>query len=230
MSKFIKIISIVGFLIAGVGAIIKYLHELGYGINLIENYNKLENSFSSFAITILRTLTWKEWKDLYLYLFLVICLNLILLFFKKNLKFYTLVSLIIPTSLFMFFIVLSIKYISIFQMSIISLSIVYIFIYLLLLKIKANWYIVSLVNCFYIFTYINWLEILNISILLSPRNPFMSYHPIEFKFNDPIRYNIENRFNFGAIGYFVSNAGIIVVILSIAVLIILNRTKRTNSP
>lgn len=191
---------------AGVaGSFLSLLYRIGYRFDLSTKMN--QESLWRLSCYKFSFIKW----EVYLTLFIAICLNLVILLFKKNIRIYTFLSLGISTA---FFVLLLIWSNDIYLLSSPYRILISCTIYLVFLLVKARWYVTFLLNISYIFFYINLIP------AISYRNPFQSYNRLEF--GEIIRMNIDYACNLRAIGFFVSNIGMIIVFLSTLLFIILN--------
>ena len=92
---------------------------------------------------------------------------------------------------------------------------IFAFAFIVLLLVRANWNIVFIVNCIFIFIFLNWLG-------LSYVNPLSSYVP---SLSGMIIKNINGLFELRGVGYFISNIGVVSAIVFELVCTILNRTN-----
>ncbi|TYQ12639.1 UNVERIFIED_CONTAM: hypothetical protein Cloal_3667 [Acetivibrio alkalicellulosi] len=203
MSKVLKFFIVIGLLITGIILFINVQYSCGNikpGIFLFHKNNEYQWFRLNLGL-------W-EYK-VYLLPFLFVCVNLLFVFLSKFIKAYRFISLILVMS--PMFLLTTIRH-----TPLIIISLIFAVVFLLFIKFKACWETVILLNCLYIFIHINWIGLTHIN-----RSPFSS-HAFIIKYSNLIRYNIENMFNNRGMGYFISNAGVIVAILSIVLLIIFN--------
>ena len=153
-----------------------------------------------------------DWK-LYNYLFLIVLMNFLFIFFKRHIMLYKIVSL--GLSVFMVLLDSRMNYIASVNIFQVFISGIFIIAFIVLLLVRAKWNTVFLVNCVFIFIFVNWLG-------LSYINPFSSYLP---SLSETIIKNINALFKLRGIGYFISNIGVIVAIVFELLHLILNRTN-----
>lgn len=144
-----------------------------------------------------------DWS-LYRYLFLIILANLLFVVLKRYSysKAYTITSLVL--SALMFFLETRVNYIFSFKVFPFVISGIFVTGFIVLFLVRANWNIVFLMNCVLIFIYVNWLG-------LSYVNPLSSHIPT---LSGMIKHNVNGMFNLRGIGYFISNIGIIIALVT----------------
>ncbi|MFZ5986762.1 MAG: hypothetical protein ACOYWZ_06525 [Bacillota bacterium] len=153
-----------------------------------------------------------DWR-VYNYLFLIVLVNFLFVFLKKHTMLYKIISLCL--SVFMVLLDSRMNYISRVNIFPLFISGIFVIAFIILLLVRASWNTVFIVNCVFIFTFLNWLGLVYI-------NPFSSYLP---SLSEVIIKNINELFELRGIGYFISNIGIIVAIVFELLRIILNRTN-----
>ena len=152
-------------------------------------------------------------RELYNYLFLIVLVNFLFVFFKKHTVLYKVASLCL--SVFMVLLDSRMNYFSRVNIFPLFISGIFAIAFIVLLLVRANWNTVFIVNCIFIFIFLNWLG-------LSYVNPLSSYLP---PLSSTIIKNINGLFKLRGIGYFISNIGVISAIVFELICIILNRTN-----
>ncbi|TYQ15420.1 UNVERIFIED_CONTAM: hypothetical protein Cloal_1867 [Acetivibrio alkalicellulosi] len=150
-------------------------------------------------------------RNLYNYLFLIVLVNFLFVFLKKHTMLYKVVSLCL--SIFIVLLDSRMNYISRLNIFPLFIGGIFAIAFIVLLLVKANWNTVFIVNCIFIFIFLNWLG-------LSYVNPFSSYLPT---LSEMIIKNIKELFELRGIGYFISNIGVISAIVFQFLCIILDK-------
>lgn len=153
-------------------------------------------------------------RNLYNFLFLIVLVNFLFVFLKKHIMMYKVASLCL--AVFMGLLDSRMNYISWVNIFPLFISGIFAIAFIVLLLVKANWNKVFIVNCIFIFVFLNWLG-------LSYINPFSSYLP---SLGGLIIKNINGLFELRGIGYFISNIGVIGAIVFELLCIILNRRNK----
>lgn len=157
-----------------------------------------------------------DWR-FYRLLFLIVIVNILFVVFKTHTKVYCFFSILLVQISMTF---VKIYFDSLFSLTILSdiLSYILILVFVVLI-LKPNWKLVFLTNCFIIFIYTNILG-------LYYQNSFSSYRGSVMSV---VIRNIGN-FEFTNIGYFLSNVGVAISILSVLFHILLHiTTSHKNS-
>ncbi|TYQ18124.1 UNVERIFIED_CONTAM: hypothetical protein Cloal_0532 [Acetivibrio alkalicellulosi] len=149
-------------------------------------------------------------RNLYNYLFLIILVNFLFVFLKKHIMLYKVASICLSVLI----VLLDGRMSYIFRFNIIPfISGIFTIAFIVFLIVKANWNTVFIVNCIFIFIFLNWLG-------LSYVNPLSSYR---LSLSGTIIKNIKGLFELRGIGYFISNIGVISAIVFQFLCIILDK-------
>lgn len=157
-----------------------------------------------------------DWR-FYRLLFFIVIVNMLFVIFKTHIKMYCFFSIVLLEFSMLFF---KTCLNSLYHITIISDILVYILILVfVVLILRPNWNAVFLTNCFIIFMYISFFG-------LYYSNFFSSYRSSAL---EVVIRNVGN-FKFSDAGYFLSNAGVAIAILSGLFHILLNiTTSHENS-
>lgn len=151
--------------------------------------------------------------ELYKYLLLIVAVNFLFVIFRNHSKIYIITSLFL--SAFLVLLDISIIRIMYFNISPFNISIIFTIAFIALFLAKASWNITFLVNCVFIFIYVNW-------VALSRINFFSSYFPSPDRI---ILNNLNELFKSRSPGYFTLNIGIIIATISGILLLIFNKQQ-----